>query len=166
MFKSLNIGLKLIFSVATVVVIGLIVLISLITKQVSQNITENTEDILASIAKEYATQTQGIFREMIVLNKSISGTLTEMFRSTSKEDLDIDNITNIIINTFDNSAYSNFTYLYLINPPQYFKEESNFNTQSGNFIMLYADREKESKGGIKVIQATNEIANYKLCKIL
>lgn len=36
MFKSLNIGLKLIFSVATVVVIGLIILISLITKQVSQ----------------------------------------------------------------------------------------------------------------------------------
>ncbi|HBD8943356.1 TPA: hypothetical protein KLB17_001312, partial [Campylobacter jejuni] len=48
MFKSLNIGLKLIFSVATVVVIGLVILISLITKQVSQNITKNTEDILAS----------------------------------------------------------------------------------------------------------------------
>ncbi len=105
MFKSLNIGLKLIFSVAAVVVIGLVILISLITKQVSQNITKNTEDILASITKEYATQTQGIFGEMIALNKSISGTLTEMFRSTSKEDLDIDNITNIITNTFDNSAY-------------------------------------------------------------
>lgn len=39
MFKSLNIGLKLIFSVATVV-IGLVILISLITKQVSQNITK------------------------------------------------------------------------------------------------------------------------------
>lgn len=126
MFKSLNIGLKLIFSVAAVVVIGLVILISLITKQVSQNITKNTEDILASITKEYATQTQGIFGEMIALNKSISGTLTEMFRSTSKEDLDIDNITNIITNTFDNSAYSNFTYLYLIDPPEYFKEESNF----------------------------------------
>ncbi len=63
---------------------------------------------------------------MIALNKSISGTLTEMFRSTSKEDLDIDNITNIITNTFDNSAYSNFTYLYLIDPPEYFKEESKF----------------------------------------
>lgn len=49
-----------------------------------------------------------------------------MFRSTSKEDLDIDNITNIITNTFDNSAYSNFTYLYLIDPPEYFKEESKF----------------------------------------
>lgn len=82
MFKSLNIGLKLIFSVAAVV-IGLVILISLITKQVSQNITKNTEDILASITKEYATQTQGIFGEMIALNKSISGTLTEMFRSTS-----------------------------------------------------------------------------------
>lgn len=114
MFKSLNIGLKLIFSVAAVVVIGLVILISLITKQVSQNITKNTEDILASITKEYATQTQGIFGEMIALNKSISGTLTEMFRSTSKEDLDIDNITNIITNTFDNSAYSNFTYFYIL----------------------------------------------------
>ncbi|EQB6916620.1 hypothetical protein ACYS0O_001472 [Campylobacter coli] len=40
MFKSLNIGLKLIFSVAAVVVIGLVILISLITKQVSQNITK------------------------------------------------------------------------------------------------------------------------------
>ncbi|MBM0637437.1 methyl-accepting chemotaxis protein [Campylobacter sp. VicNov18] len=163
MFKSLNIGLKLIFSVATVVVIGLVILISLITKQVSQNITENTEDILASIAKEYATQTQGIFGEMIVLNKSLSGTLTEMFRSTSKEDLDIDNITNIIINTFDNSLYSNFTYLYLVNPPEYFREESKFfNTQSGNFIMLYTDSEKDNKGGIKVIQATDEIANLQV----
>ncbi|MFK0482497.1 hypothetical protein ACISN4_01810, partial [Campylobacter jejuni] len=78
MFKSLNIGLKLIFSVAAVVVIGLVILISLITKQVSQNITKNTEDILASITKEYATQTQGIFGEMIALNKSISGTLTDV----------------------------------------------------------------------------------------
>lgn len=38
MFKSLNIGLKLIFSVAAVVVIGLVILISLITKQVSQKL--------------------------------------------------------------------------------------------------------------------------------
>ncbi|ECP7048369.1 methyl-accepting chemotaxis protein, partial [Campylobacter jejuni] len=97
---------------------------------------------------------------MIALNKSISGTLTEMFRSTSKEDLDIDNITNIITNTFDNSAYSNFTYLYLIDPPEYFKEESKFfNTQSGKFVMLYADEEKDNKGGIKAIQASDEIAN-------
>ncbi|ELS2908059.1 aspartate chemotaxis receptor CcaA [Campylobacter jejuni] len=163
MFKSLNIGLKLIFSVAAVVVIGLVILISLITKQVSQNITKNTEDILASITKEYATQTQGIFGEMIALNKSISSTLTEMFRSTSKEDLDIDNITNIITNTFDNSAYSNFTYLYLIDPPEYFKEESKFfNTQSGKFVMLYADEEKDNKGGIKAIQASDEIANLQV----
>ncbi|EAK4441800.1 aspartate chemotaxis receptor CcaA [Campylobacter jejuni] len=163
MFKSLNIGLKLIFSVAAVVVIGLVILISLITKQVSQNITKNTEDILASITKEYATQTQGIFGEMIALNKSISGTLTEMFRSTSKEDLDIDNITNIITNTFDNSAYSNFTYLYLIDPPEYFKEESKFfNTQSGKFVMLYVDEEKDNKGGIKAIQASDEIANLQV----
>ncbi|EAH6126818.1 aspartate chemotaxis receptor CcaA [Campylobacter jejuni] len=163
MFKSLNIGLKLIFSVATVVVIGLIILISLITKQVSQNITKNTEDILASITKEYATQTQGIFGEMIALNKSISGTLTEMFRSTSKENLDIDSIANIITNAFDNSAYSNFTYLYLIDPPEYFKEESKFfNTQSGKFVMLYVDEEKDSKGGIKAIQASDEIANLQV----
>lgn len=85
---------------------------------------------------------------MIALNKSISGTLTEMFRSTSKENLDIDSITNIITNTFDNSAYSNFTYLYLIDPPKYFKEESKFfNTQSGKFVMLYVDEEKDSKAG-------------------
>ncbi len=126
MFKSLNIGLKLIFSVAAVVVIGLVILISLITKQVSQNITKNTEDILASITKEYATQTQGIFGEMIALNKSISGTLTEMFRSTSKEDLDIDNITNIITNTFDNSAYSNFTYFILLIRQNTLKKRVNF----------------------------------------
>lgn len=43
------------------VVIGFVILISLITKQASQNITKNTEDILVSITKEYATQTQGIF---------------------------------------------------------------------------------------------------------
>lgn len=42
------------------VVIGLVILISLITKQASQNITKNTEDILVFITKEYATQTQGI----------------------------------------------------------------------------------------------------------
>lgn len=62
-----------------------------------------------------------------------------------------------------NSAYSNFTYLYLIDPPEYFKEESKFfNTQSGKFVMLYADEEKDNKGGIKAIQASDEIANLQV----
>lgn len=96
---------------------------------------------------------------MIDLNKSIS----EIFRSTFKEDSDIGNITNIITNTSDNSAYSNFTYLYLIDPPEYFKEESKFfNTQSGKFVMLYSDEEKDNKGGIKAIQASGEIANLQV----
>lgn len=163
MFKSLNIGLKLILSVAAVVVIGLVILVSLITQQVSQNITKNTETILASISKEYATRTQGIFSEMIALNRIISSNLTEVFRSSSKENLDIDNITNIITHTFDNSAYSNFAFLYLIDPPEYFKEESKFfNTQSGKFVMLYADEEKDKKGGIKALQATDEVVNFKV----
>ncbi len=152
MFKSLNVGLKLVFSVAIVVVIGLVILISLVTKQVSQSITKNTEDIIASVSKEHAVQVQGIFNEIIALSKTVSNNLTEMFRVASKENLDIDNITNIITNTFDNSAYSNFTYLYLIDPPEYFKEKSKFfNTQNGKFVMLYVDEETNNKGGIKAI---------------
>ncbi|EAJ5954823.1 methyl-accepting chemotaxis protein, partial [Campylobacter jejuni] len=92
MFKSLNVGLKLVFSVAIVVVIGLVILISLVTKQVSQSITKNTEDIIASVSKEHAVQVQGIFNEIIALSKTVSNNLTEMFRVASKENLDIDNI--------------------------------------------------------------------------
>lgn len=163
MFKSLNVGLKLVFSVAIVVVIGLVILISLVTKQVSQSITENAEDIIASVSKEHAVQVQGIFNEIIALSKTVSNTLTEMFRVASKENLDMDSITNIVTNTFDNSVYSNFTYLYLIDPPEYFKEKSKFfNTQNGKFVMLYVDEETDNKGGIKAIQASDEIVNLQV----
>lgn len=163
MFKSLNVGLKLVFSVAIVVVIGLVILISLVTKQVSQSITENAEDIIASVSKEHAVQVQGIFNEIIALSKTVSNTLTEMFRVASKENLDMDSIINIVTNTFDNSVYSNFTYLYLIDPPEYFKEKSKFfNTQNGKFVMLYVDEETDNKGGIKAIQASDEIVNLQV----
>ncbi|WP_144690643.1 aspartate chemotaxis receptor CcaA [Campylobacter jejuni] len=161
MFKSLNIGLKLILSVAIIIILGLVILVFLITNEVSRNITVNTENIISSTSKEYAIHTEGIFNEMIALNKSAAYTLTDMFRTISEEELDIDSITNIITNLFDNSAYSNFTYLYLINPPEYFKEESKlFNTQSGKFVMLYSDEDIKNRGGIKAVQAVDEIINF------
>ncbi|TKX31465.1 aspartate chemotaxis receptor CcaA [Campylobacter estrildidarum] len=160
MFKSLNIASKLILSVATIVILGLIVLIFLITEQVSQNISKNTESIISTTSKEYATRAQGIFNEMIALNKSEAYTLTEMLKSTDKEDWDIDGITNILTNLFDNSAYSNFTYLYLFDPPAYFKEESKFfNTKKGHFVILYTDKEVDKRGGIEIIQSQDDITN-------
>ncbi|MBK1963403.1 aspartate chemotaxis receptor CcaA [Campylobacter novaezeelandiae] len=164
MFKSLNIGLKLVLSVAAIVILGLIILIVLITKQVSENIIKDTENVIASNSKGYATHTQGIIDEITSLNKSAASTLTDMFRTTSKDDLDIDSITNIITNILDNGANADITYLYLLDPPEYFKEESKFfKTQSGKFVMLYED-EDPKKGGIKILQATDEIVNFSTTK--
>ncbi|MBK1971845.1 methyl-accepting chemotaxis protein [Campylobacter sp. 2018MI35] len=164
MFKSLNIGLKLVLSVAAIVILGLVILIMLITKQVSSNIIKDTENIIESNSKGYATHTQGIIDEITSLNKSAASTLTDMFRSTGKDDLDIDNITNIITNILDNGANADIAYLYLLDPPEYFKEESKFfKTQSGKFVMLYED-EDVKKGGIKILQATDEIINFPTTK--
>ncbi|MBZ7948857.1 methyl-accepting chemotaxis protein [Campylobacter sp. RM9760] len=161
MFKSLNIASKLILSVAIVVILGLVFLIFLITDQVSQNIAKNTESIISATSKEYATHTQGIFNEMIALNKSEAYTLTDMFKSVSKDDWDIDSITNVLINLFDNSAYASYTYLYLLDPPASFKDESKFfNTKDGNFVILYIDEDIKKRGGIEVLQSVDDIVHF------
>ncbi|MCX2683557.1 methyl-accepting chemotaxis protein [Campylobacter sp. MIT 21-1685] len=161
MFKTLSIGLKLILSVAVVILLGLFILIFLITSQVSQNISKNTEEILSSTSKDYATHAQGIFNEMIALEKSVANTLTEVFQLKVSEKIDIDNITNIIINIFDNSLYANFAYLYLIDPPQSFKEQNpSFLTHNNNFVMLYFDKDTLSKGQIEAVQSRDDIVNF------
>lgn len=49
-----------------------------------------------------------------------------------KKQLNIENI-------FDNNKNANFSYLYLLNPPDSFRKLMNFTTKNNKFIMLYAD---------------------------
>ncbi|EAH4936418.1 methyl-accepting chemotaxis protein, partial [Campylobacter lari] len=165
MFKSLNIGFKLIISVSIVLILGLAMLIFIISNRVNNNITKNTEEILYITSEKYSNNIEGIFQEMISLSQSMASTLIDAFKADVKEDWDIDNITGIITNTLDNSAYANYTYMYLIDPPSYFKEESKlFLTQGGKFVMLYNDEDIYNKGGIRAIQSTDNIVDFSTIK--
>lgn len=144
--KNLGIGVKLVLSVAVVTILGVFLLIFLITEQVRANITKNTETIIEVNSKEYAAYTQGIFNETIDSTKSLSGALTEMFITASKEQFNVNHFSNVITSIFDNNKYTNFVYLYLLNPPDSFKKANElYTTKNNKFIMLYADSDPEKK---------------------
>ncbi|SMC23577.1 methyl-accepting chemotaxis protein, partial [Campylobacter helveticus] len=96
MFKSLNIGLKLILSVAITVIIGVIAFISLTSVQVSSNMKEQMDKVLMQASKRYANYIEAKLNETIALVKSASRTINEDIR---KNGFDFNDVENVIKNT-------------------------------------------------------------------
>ncbi|EAJ6795702.1 hypothetical protein E8O58_08855 [Campylobacter coli] len=114
MFKSLNIGSKLVLSVAISVIVAIVVLISIVSSEVASFAEREAKNALFISSKRYVNYMEGILNEPIVLTKSTASSLNEIF--SQYDQIDVNLVESIVKNTFDSSAIAEYAFLYLKDP--------------------------------------------------
>lgn len=79
-FRSLNIELKLVLSVAIAIIIGIIVLVNIVSVEVTSNVEKEAKDSFFLTLKRYVNHMEGILNESVVLTKGITTSLNAMFK--------------------------------------------------------------------------------------
>ncbi|TNH32410.1 methyl-accepting chemotaxis protein, partial [Campylobacter helveticus] len=159
MFKSLNIGLKLILSVAITVIIGVIAFISLTSVQVSSNMKEQMDKVLMQASKRYANYIEAKLNETIALVKSASRTINEDIR---KNGFDFNDVENVIKNTFDSSSETTFAF-FLLEDSAILGDtnvKKQYRSEKGTFGMEFVDTAVEKSGGIETLQFSEKIKSF------
>ncbi|MDL0110850.1 cache domain-containing protein, partial [Campylobacter felis] len=163
MFNSLNIGVKLVISVAIAVIIGLIAFVTIISVQVSQTMQGEAEKLMLQASKRYANNIEGALNESIALTKSTARTITDSIKNNGY--FDIADIETVINNIFDSSAYATYTFLYLnnntiLNDPNIIKEQhivKEYKSEKGTFGMLLYDTDTSKAGKLEKLQFSESI---------
>ncbi|MDE5591491.1 MAG: cache domain-containing protein, partial [Helicobacter sp.] len=165
MFKSLSIGSKLILSTSIVIVIGIVILISIISHEVSTNINEQINDTLFQTSKRYANKMQGALNESIVLIKALARTIND---EIGQRDFNVSSIETILKNNFDSSSYATYAFLYLEDDS--FLGGGNtikqYRSESGAFGMVFFDTDASKAGGIEALQFNDSVRNFPIIQKL
>lgn len=160
MFKSLNIGSKLVLSVAISVIIAIAILITILSSEVASYAEKEAKDTIFLSSKRYANYMEGILNESVVLTKGISTSINEMFSKHNQVSADL--IESLLKNTFDSSGYAAYTFLYLKDPSvlsDTYGIDKKYKSQNGNtFAMIFFDETTGKSGGIKAIQTPNDFS--------
>ncbi|HEB9328132.1 TPA: cache domain-containing protein, partial [Campylobacter coli] len=160
MFKSLNIGSKLVLSVAVSVIVTVIILISIVSSQVASYAEKEAKDTIFLSSKRYANYMEGILNESVVLTKGMNTSINEMFSKHDQVSTDL--IESLLKNTFDSSGYAAYTFLYLKDPSvlsDTYAIDKKYRSQDGNtFAMIFFDETTGKAGGIKTIQTPNDFS--------
>ncbi|OOX99430.1 chemotaxis protein [Campylobacter coli] len=160
MFKSLNIGSKLVLSVAVSVIAAIAILITILSSEVASYAEKEAKDTIFLSSKRYANYMEGILNESVVLTKGIGTSINEMFSKHDQVSADL--IESLLKNTFDSSGYAAYTFLYLKDPSvlsDTYGMDKKYKSQNGNtFAMIFFDETTGKSGGIKAIQTPNDFS--------
>lgn len=89
MFKSLNIGSKLVLSVAISVIVAIVILISIVSSQVASYAEEEAKNTIFLSSKRYVNYMEGILNESVILTKGVGNSLNEMFSKREQVSADL-----------------------------------------------------------------------------
>ncbi|EAH8285757.1 methyl-accepting chemotaxis protein, partial [Campylobacter jejuni] len=164
MFKSLNIGLKLILLVAITVVVGIIFLISIVSLQVASNMEDEAKQTIMQASKRYANFMEGIFHENIALNQATARFINDSIKKSKV--FDVGDVQTAIENIFDSSSSATYAFLVLENDS--ILDNSNvirqYRSESGSFGMLLFDANTDKAGFIELIQFTDRIKSFPIAQ--
>ncbi|MBC5858393.1 cache domain-containing protein, partial [Campylobacter jejuni] len=164
-FRSLNIGTKLVLSVAIGIILGIIVLVSTVSIYISENMEKEAKDSIFLASKRYTNYIRGILNETVVLTKGTATSLNEMFQHNQ---VDADLIKILMKNLLDSSLYSTYTFLYLKDTSVLANtqgiDKKYISPDGKTFAMIYFDQTtgKSAEGGIDVVQTPNNFNNLKI----
>ena len=136
-YNNLKIGTKLIISIIFVVSIGILILSSIVSSQISSEINKQNRTTLEISASRYANYIEGIINEITALSEA-----------TSKEinlNLKRDNLANAkemkttLASNLDSSIYASYGFIYI--KDQKYVEEADRRDINGNneFLVLVKD---------------------------
>ncbi len=164
MFKSLNIGSKLVLSVAVSVIAAIAILITILSFEVASYAEKEAKDTIFLSSKRYANYMEGVLNESVVLTKGISASINEMFSKHDQVGADL--IESLLKNTFDSSGYAAYAFLYLKDPSvlsDTYNMDKKYKSQNGNtFAMIFFDETTGKSGGIKAIQTPDNFSQLRI----
>ncbi|MBR2111485.1 MAG: hypothetical protein IJ950_00770, partial [Helicobacter sp.] len=140
-FGSLSIATKLLTSVASIVLIGIIILVFVVLNEVRENILTNTRNTITQASKNYATMMKAFFDETVILTRGVGSSLNKMYQQNSK-DIKISTLGDIVENMLDNSRAS-YSFLWLLQRPDDANLDKRHFTESGKFVMFYHNSNEE-----------------------
>ncbi|EDO8527835.1 methyl-accepting chemotaxis protein, partial [Campylobacter jejuni] len=164
MFKSLNIGLKLILLVAITVIVGIIFLISIVSLKVASDMEDQAKQTIVQASKRYANFMEGILNENISLNQATARFINNSIKESKV--FDVHDVQTAIKNIFDSSSSATYAFLVLENDS--ILDNSNvirqYRSESGSFGMLFSDANTDKAGSIKPIQFTDRIKSFPIAQ--
>ncbi|MCR6576093.1 hypothetical protein CINS5915_06920 [Campylobacter insulaenigrae] len=166
MFRSLNIGAKLVLSVAIAILVGIIVLISVVSVEVSSNMEEQAKSVIYQASKRYMNFIEGALNETIVSTKSTASSIDDFILREDK--FNINSIENIIQNTLDSSSHASYAFFVL--EANHMLEgnsiKKRYKSENGSFGMIFTDGDIVNVGGIETLQFSEKIKNLPAVKRL
>lgn len=156
MFSNLKVGMKLSIIIAGFVFTCLFVMLVAIGTQISQVMEREADVTLQQASHRYAERITAVFGEM---NTLVSSTATSLNRYLSGYDTTLNGALERLEPAFDTSAYSEYSYLFILNPNLNFQQRSEYLLDNGSFAILFTDSDRESLGGVERWQVTNAILN-------
>ncbi|MCR6572848.1 methyl-accepting chemotaxis protein, partial [Campylobacter insulaenigrae] len=166
MFRSLNIGAKLVLSVAIAILVGIIVLISVVSAEVSSNMEEQAKSVIYQASKRYMNFIEGALNETIASTKSTASSIDDFILREDK--FNINSIENIIQNTLDSSSHASYAFFVL--EANYMLEgnsiKKRYKSENGSFGMIFTDGDIVNVGGIETLQFSEKIKNLPAVKRL
>ncbi|MCR2099632.1 hypothetical protein [Campylobacter upsaliensis] len=113
MFNSLNIGVKLVISMAITIILGLIVFVAVVSVQVSQTMQSEAEKLMLQASKRYANKIEGALNENIALIKANTRVITDSIKMSGS--FDIKDAESNIESIFESSSYASYAFVILNN---------------------------------------------------
>uniref|UniRef100_UPI0018F82F3F cache domain-containing protein n=1 Tax=Helicobacter mesocricetorum TaxID=87012 RepID=UPI0018F82F3F len=165
MFKSLNIGSKLILSVSIAIVIGLVILIAIVSSRVSTNIISQVRQTLEQSSVRYANKMEGALNESISLIAGLTNTINDEIKAN---DITLSRIEELTKDIFDSSSYATYAFLYLEDESILGNSNviSKYRSEAGSFGMIFSDSDTSKPGGIEPLQFTEVLKNFPLMQQL
>ncbi|TLD82042.1 methyl-accepting chemotaxis protein [Helicobacter sp. MIT 05-5293] len=146
--KDLKLQTKLVMAIGLMFIAGIFILAIIITSMVRENMERDARSIISKAAEGDGEYVQGILEELITITQAGASVLNYVFETVDPEQMSLARTVSVLEGVFDSSLYADYAFLYLVNPPAHFKNDSKNLTPSGKFVTLLYDTDTHTKGGV------------------
>ncbi|MDA3968030.1 methyl-accepting chemotaxis protein, partial [Helicobacter sp. WB40] len=152
MFKNMNIGMKLVTSVAVSILVMIVILAYIISLKIESSIDASVRVTMQEATNRYANFIQGSLNETIALTKAVSRTINSTIKD--KGNISVSELEILLKNSFDGSAYADYAFFSLNdkNIISSYNIDSRYLSESGNFGVILVDKDLMNAGGLEVLQ--------------
>ncbi|TKX29418.1 chemotaxis protein [Campylobacter sp. MIT 12-5580] len=161
MFKSLNIAMKLVLSVALIVIIGMALLIFIISNQVSSSIEYEAKSTISQASQSYANYMQGVLNESVALTKATAHSINQTLKEKDKVNVYV--LEALFKNIFDSNSHSSYAFLYLEDTSILLDDlefiDKRYKSADNSFGIVYFDDDLTQVGHVKSMQFSERFKN-------
>ncbi|MBX2753441.1 cache domain-containing protein, partial [Campylobacter jejuni] len=154
MFKS--IGSKLILSVLLSVIAGLVIMIAIISYQVSSNMEKDAENTISIASKRYVNYMEATLNEPFMLSKALGIGIQKIIDEDGQININI--LEHLIEETLDSSVHTTYAFAYIKDTSILSGNKDKY-IHNGILSVVYNDSSPGIAGGIKTLIQKESLYN-------